>query len=98
MELSRLKELAAGGKIFSVLFTKRTDGTDRRMVCRTGVYKDLTGMDRPWDPEERGLLTVYDMQKKGYRYDTGRRCARDQSEKADPQILGVSPPSKELAK
>lgn len=67
MELSKLKSLTAGGKIFSCKFVKRTDGTVRKMVARTGVAKDLSGEGRSWDPGERGLLPVYDMQAKAYR-------------------------------
>jgi len=67
MELSTLKKLTADGKIFSVLFVKRTDGALRRMVARTGVKFGITGEDRNWDPDDKGLLTVYDMQAKGYR-------------------------------
>jgi len=67
MELSELKNLVANGKIFSVIFTKRTDGTTRRMVCRTGVRKVCSGGGRAYDPESKGLLTVYDFEKKAYR-------------------------------
>lgn len=68
MELSKLKELTRDGKIFSCVFTKRTDGRDRKMVARVGVAKDLAGSERTWDPDEKGLLVVYDMQAKGYRH------------------------------
>lgn len=68
MELSKLKELTSGGKIFSCLFTKRTDGSERLMVARVGVAKDLAGSERNWDPDEKGLLIVYDMQARGYRH------------------------------
>lgn len=67
MELSKLKSLTAGGKIFSCKFVKRTDGSIRNMIARTGVSKGITGEGRAWDPTERGLLPVYDMQARGYR-------------------------------
>jgi hypothetical protein len=67
MELSELKSLVGNGKIFSVIFTKRTDGTERRMVCRVGVSKSLVGRGPSYDAESKDLLTVYDMEKKAYR-------------------------------
>lgn len=68
MDISALKELVSGGKIFSVVFTKRTDGSERKMVARTGVHKGLKGTgERQFDPEDKGLLQVYDVQKQGYR-------------------------------
>lgn len=54
------------GKIFSVQFTKK-DGSLRRMVARTGVTRHLKGGERAYNPEEKGLTFVFDMQKKAYR-------------------------------
>lgn len=67
MQVSELKSLIGNGKIASVTFIKRTDGSKRRMVCRTGVRVGLTGEGAVYDPEPKNLLLVYDMQKKGYR-------------------------------
>jgi hypothetical protein len=67
MELSRLRQLIANGKIASVTFVKRSDGTERKMLCRTGVRKGLTGRGPNYDPESKNLLTVFDMEKKAYR-------------------------------
>lgn len=55
------------GKIFAVEFVKRTDGTIREMLCRTGVTKGTHGGSMGYDPANHGLLSVYDMQKKGFR-------------------------------
>lgn len=55
------------GKIFSITFVKRSTGEKRKMVCRTGVSKDTKGVGLAFDPKSYNLLTVYDMQKKGYR-------------------------------
>lgn len=55
-----------GNKIFSVLFQKK-DGTLRKMVCRTGVTKHLKGGELAYDPIEKGLLSVFDMQAQDYR-------------------------------
>jgi len=56
-----------GGKFFSVRFIKRTTGEPRHMNCRLGVQKHLKGGDKPYDDREHRLVTVYDLQAKGYR-------------------------------
>lgn len=52
------------GCIVSVVFRK-ADGTMRTMVCRLGVTKHLAGGKSTLDADK--YLTVYDMQKQGYR-------------------------------
>ncbi len=54
------------GKIFSVFFTKK-DGSERKLVGRIGVKKGVTGVGLKYDPKERGLLTVFDLQKDEFR-------------------------------
>lgn len=55
------------GKIFSVSFIKK-DNTLRKMRCRTGVTKHLQGGgELAYDPIEKGLLSVFDMENQGYR-------------------------------
>lgn len=56
----------AGNTIFSVEFTKK-DGTYRKMKCRFGVGKGVTGAGMHYDPLERGMMPVYDMDKRGFR-------------------------------
>ena len=51
------------GKIFSVVFIKRTNNEVRTMVCRRGVKKGVKGVGHSYKPEEKNLLCVYDMQK-----------------------------------
>lgn len=57
------------GKIFSIIFVKRTDGNFREMVCRCDVKSHL--VDNPSKPpidfRKHNLLSVWDMQKQGYR-------------------------------
>jgi hypothetical protein len=65
--LTNLRALVHDGQIFSVEFTKRTTGEIRRMVCRLGVKKHLTGGGAAYDAKARNLLTVFDMEKGGYR-------------------------------
>jgi hypothetical protein len=55
------------GAFFTVTFVKRTDGTTRTMNARFGVKKYLKGGELPYDPIEKGLLPVFDMQKNAYR-------------------------------
>lgn len=55
------------GRIFSIKFLKRSDGTERTMVCRTGVKKFLKEGEPAYDPKDHNLIWVYDMVKKGYR-------------------------------
>jgi len=55
-------------KIFRVLFVKRTDGEFREMLCRKGVRKYVNGDGLKFDPIVRGLLGVYDIEQKGYRF------------------------------
>ena len=52
--------------IFSVVFLKK-DGSIRRMLCRFGVKKHLKGGKLKFNPLERNLLVVFDMQKEAYR-------------------------------
>ena len=56
-----------GGTIFSIQFTKRSNGAARRMVCRLGVKKYLRGGAAAYNPTDKGLMTVYDLENKGYR-------------------------------
>lgn len=55
------------GKFFITEFIERTDGTLRRMVCRTGVKKYIKGVGMSYDPNEYDLMVVWDIQKKDYR-------------------------------
>ncbi len=64
---TNLRALVQDGQIFSVEFIKRTDGSLRRMVCRLGVKKHLKGGTAAYDAKEHNLLTVFDMENRGYR-------------------------------
>lgn len=54
------------GEFFSAQFVKK-DGSIRDMVCRLGVTKHLKGGELAFDPHERGLIVVYEMNVDGYR-------------------------------
>lgn len=58
------------GRIFSIKFIKRSDGSWREMVCRTGVTSRIKEGEktRPapnW--KANSLVPVFDMQADGYR-------------------------------
>jgi len=55
----------SSGRFITVDFTKRTDSKLRTMNCRVGVFKGVKGGKRK--KKDPGLITVFDMQKKGYR-------------------------------
>jgi len=59
---------ATEGKLFSVTFVRRGDGAVRRMLCRTGVRKEVTGAGLRFAPADRNLFSVYDVQKRQYRF------------------------------
>ena len=56
----------ANNTIFSVEFIKK-DGSVRTMTARLHVKKGVKGTGMAYDPIEKGLLPVWDMQKKGFR-------------------------------
>lgn len=69
MEVAELNSLVKDGKIFGVKFIKRTDGTTRTMAARTGVKPKQPGVDqRNWDPADKGLLQVWDVHKRDFRF------------------------------
>ena len=55
------------GKIFSAVFTKK-DGEKRLMNCRLKVKKYVKGVGRKFDPSDKGLIGVFDLQKDQHRF------------------------------
>lgn len=55
------------GKLFSVLFIKRTTGEQRRLCGRFGVEQYLKGGQAAYNFLEKGLICVFDIQKMAYR-------------------------------
>ncbi len=55
------------GRIFSVLFIKKTTGEKRKMLARRGVAAHKHGGELKYDPESHGLFPVFDIEKLGYR-------------------------------
>lgn len=64
--LEMIQSTRDSGKIFSAAFVKK-DGTTRHMTCRLNVKKHLKGGELKFNPIERGMIPVYDMQKEQYR-------------------------------
>ena len=54
------------GKVFSVIFRKRTNGEPRRMLCRGRTRYQQKG-DKPYEATDYDLVVVYDMEKRSYR-------------------------------
>ena len=67
LEEAVIKIEESEGKIFSVVFKKRTTGEWRKLVGRLGVRKDINGTGLKYDPASRQLMSVYDMQNQGWR-------------------------------
>lgn len=61
-----IQDALRSGKIFSVVFDKRTTGDVRRMLCRGRVRYTAKGT-KPYDPRKHSLVVVYDMERQGWR-------------------------------
>ena len=55
-----------GGRIFTVTFRKK-DNSERTINARRGVTKHLTGGSLRYNPEDKGVLSVYSLKDEGYR-------------------------------
>lgn len=58
---------STGGKFFSVTFIKRTTGSKRRMICRNGVKKGVTGEGRKFNPANHDLIPTFSIDSDGHR-------------------------------
>jgi len=69
MEKQALAELIqnTNGKFFGVTFIKRTTGESRNLNGRLGVKKYVKGIGLAFSPQEKELIVVYDVKKRGYR-------------------------------
>ena len=59
---------STSGKIFRIVFSRRSDGKQREMVCRTGVNSRHNNGTIPFDPSSMNLFSVYDVHKRAYRF------------------------------
>lgn len=62
LTLKEFIEATENGKVFTVEFVKRTNNELRKMNCRRGVTKGVKGVGLSYNPAEKNLLGVYDMQ------------------------------------
>jgi len=62
--IERLKQ--TNGKIFFVEFKKK-NGETRRMTARLNVSKGVKGIGMSYNPAEKDLMCVYNMDKNGFR-------------------------------
>jgi len=71
VKISKVKAIdlirGSKGKVFTVTFTKRTTGEERKMNARLGVSKYVTGKGLKFDPKKYALIPVFEMPKKQYR-------------------------------
>ena len=65
--LDLMKSTGSSGRIFGVVFQKRTTGKLRAMTCRLGVRKGVKGIGGSFDPDEKNLLRVYEMPQSQFR-------------------------------
>ena len=54
------------GKFFTTTFIKK-DGSVRTMTARTGVHKGVNGKGLKFNPTDKDLVVVYEMNKDGHR-------------------------------
>lgn len=66
IDASKLRE-AVGGTFFAINFIKRSNGQERKMLCRLGVKKDRIDGQPRYDPAMHSLIFVYDIQNQAYR-------------------------------
>jgi len=67
MIVENLLRETSNKKIFTVTFVKK-DGSIRKMNAMRGVRKGVKGAGHSFDPSEKNLLTVYDMQIGAFRF------------------------------
>lgn len=66
MNRNDVLEKIGDNSIVSVRFTKK-NGEVRTLNGRLGVKKHLKGGQKSFDDAEKNLVTIYDLQAKGYR-------------------------------
>jgi hypothetical protein len=55
------------GRIFKVVFVKRSDGSCRSLTGRIGVSKYINGKGMAFDPSDKNILVVFEMRSKSYK-------------------------------
>lgn len=47
-------------RFFSVTTRKREDNSERRFISRHTLYKNKSGIKKPYDPVKKGLISLFD--------------------------------------
>jgi hypothetical protein len=58
---------ATRGRVFSVTFIRRSDGLERTILGRVGVFKGTKGRPMPYRPGQCKLMVVYDMNARQHK-------------------------------
>ena len=67
VELLKKHRKEGNGRNFGVQVISRTTNTLKTMNCRFGVSKGVTGKGRTYNPETKGLITVFENNRGGFR-------------------------------
>jgi hypothetical protein len=65
--VTEIEPKISDGRIFTVLFIKRTNDEERFMMARTGVKKGVKGIGLPFNPRTYNLIPVFDLIKNRHR-------------------------------
>lgn len=76
----------AGGKLFSVTFVKRSDGSLRRIVGRRRTEYGVNGTGKSFDDAEKKLLSVLE-----FATERDRATGRIQTSKPQWRSFGIKP-------
>ena len=60
---TQARELLESGKIVRVTFVKKSNGTTRTLVGRSGVSKGVTGKGLKFDKKDSGIVILSDFAK-----------------------------------
>lgn len=71
-EARQIVEREKSGKIFTVTYitrgSRKNPSHPRKMNCRTGVKKGVSGRGLKFDPKSHGLKSVFDVRAGGHRF------------------------------
>jgi hypothetical protein len=65
---AEVEPIISDGRIFTVIFIKRTNDEERTMQARTGVRKGIKGVGLKFNPASYNLISVYDIKKRAFRF------------------------------
>ena len=68
MDRQAVIDLVDTGRMFTAVFIKKEDGSERVLNGQTRVKKFLKGGELSFNPEDKNLLSVWDAKARGYRF------------------------------